>query len=65
MLGLRTAEGMDLGAAEKRAGRDPQAGREREMQRAIERGDLVKEGNRLRVPQGRWLKLDGIVRDLF
>jgi oxygen-independent coproporphyrinogen-3 oxidase len=65
MLGLRTAEGLDLAATEKRAGRNPQAGREREIERAIERGNLVREGNRLRVPQSRWLKLDGIVRDLF
>jgi hypothetical protein len=48
-----------------RAGQDPQAGREREIERAIETGNLKQVGDWLRVPQDRWLKLDGIVRDLF
>jgi len=65
MLGLRTIDGMNLAATEKRAGRDPKAGREREVERAIEKGHLVQVGDWLRVPQDRWLKLDGIVRDLF
>jgi oxygen-independent coproporphyrinogen-3 oxidase len=65
MLGLRTIDGMDLAATETRAGRDPRADREREIARAIERGDLLQVGDRLRVPVDRWLKLDGIVRDLF
>jgi coproporphyrinogen III oxidase-like Fe-S oxidoreductase len=65
MLGLRTIDGMNLAATEKRAGRDPKIGREREVERALERGNLVQAGDWLRVPQDRWLKLDGIVRDLF
>ena len=65
MLGLRTEEGIDLTATERRAGRSPRVGREREIELAIERGNLVEDGNWLRVPVDRWLKLDGIVRDLF
>jgi len=65
MLGLRTVDGMNVTATERRAGRDPLEGRERETERALERGDLVREGDWLRVPAERWLKLDGIVRDLF
>jgi oxygen-independent coproporphyrinogen-3 oxidase len=65
MLGLRTIDGMNLVATETRAGRDPKAGREREIQRAIEQGNVVEVGDWLRVPVERWLKLDGIVRDLF
>ncbi|MGB5547687.1 MAG: hypothetical protein WBM74_14030, partial [Polyangiales bacterium] len=65
MLGLRTVDGMNLAEIERRAGRKPEIGREREIQRAIEDGNLVQEGNQLRVPIERWLKLDGIVRDLF
>ena len=65
MLGLRTIEGMDLLATETRAGRDPKEGRERELELAIETGNLVEVDHWLRVPQDRWLKLDGIVRDLF
>jgi oxygen-independent coproporphyrinogen-3 oxidase len=65
MLGLRTLEGMDLEATRQRADRDPETGRERAIAQAIERGHLVREASRLRVPQRHWLKLDGIVRDLF
>ena len=65
MLGLRTVEGIDLTATERRAGRNPRVGREREIELAIERGNLVEDGDWLRVPVDRWLKLDGIVRDLF
>jgi oxygen-independent coproporphyrinogen-3 oxidase len=65
MLGLRTAEGIDLGATERRAGRSPRLGRERQIELALERGDLLEDGQWLRVPVDRWLKLDGIVRDLF
>jgi oxygen-independent coproporphyrinogen-3 oxidase len=65
MLGLRTMEGMNLAATKTRAGRDPKAGREQELERAIAKGNLEQVGNWLRVPQDRWLKLDGIVRDLF
>ena len=65
MLGLRTVTGIDLRTTKKRAGRDPTQGREREIERAIERGNLLRDGDCLRVPRNRWLKLDGIVRDLF
>jgi hypothetical protein len=65
MLGLRTVDGMNLVATETRAGRDPKTGREREIERAVETGNLEQVGDWLRVPQDRWLKLDGIVRDLF
>ena len=65
MLGLRTSDGMNLSETQKRAGRDPKVGRERELLHAIETGNLLQVGDWLRVPQDRWLKLDGIVRDLF
>ncbi len=65
MLGLRTIDGMNLSATKARAGRDPRGGRERAIDRAIKRGNLVEKGDWLWVPTDRWLKLDGIVRDLF
>ena len=65
MLGLRTREGMCLSRTRRRAGIDPEAGRTREIERAIQSGNLVRDQDRLRVPESRWLKLDGIVRDLF
>ncbi|MEM1418386.1 MAG: radical SAM family heme chaperone HemW, partial [Myxococcota bacterium] len=65
MLGLRTSEGVDLEALALRVRRDPLRGRERALDAALEAGDLVREGARLRVPTARWLRLDGIVARLF
>jgi putative oxygen-independent coproporphyrinogen III oxidase len=65
MLGLRTAEGVDLAALEERVGQDPRAGRERALSRRLARGDLALDGARLTVPRDRWLHLDSIVADLF
>ena len=65
MLGLRTSAGTDLVVTEARAGVNPRQGRERALERAALRGDLVDTGDRMWVPHNRWLKLDGIVRDLF
>jgi oxygen-independent coproporphyrinogen-3 oxidase len=65
MLGLRTAEGVNLLDSTMRAGRELEAGRQNEIEHGLERGDLERSGDWLRVPRSRWLKLDGIVRDLF
>ena len=65
MLGLRTQDGIDLDATRERAGRDARVGRAKEVSRALEAGDLIQDGSALRVPRDRWLKLDGIIRDLF
>ena len=65
MLGLRTAEGVDLEDVARRAGIDPLEGRRGTLERRIAQGDVVHEGGRLRVPRERWLHLDGIVADLF
>lgn len=65
MLGLRTSEGVDLRAAEARAGIPIHQGREAAWARRLSRGDLVEEGGFARVPPHRWLMLDGIIADLF
>ncbi|MGF1468080.1 MAG: radical SAM family heme chaperone HemW [Sandaracinaceae bacterium] len=65
MLGLRTSRGVDLADLRERLGVDPTAGRDRALARRHDGGDLVHEGDRLRVPTERWLHLDGIVADLF
>ena len=65
MLGLRMDEGVDLDALGQRVGVDPRKGREKALSRRTARGDVVLEGGRLKVPQQRWLLLDGIVADLF
>jgi putative oxygen-independent coproporphyrinogen III oxidase len=65
MLGLRTAEGVDLASARDRAGVDPLHGRQRAFDRLHGRGDVVIENGVLRVPHERWLHLDSIVTALF
>lgn len=65
MLGLRTRDGVDVEALSARAAQDWRRGRERAVAARLDRGDLVLEGSRLRVPAERWLWLDGIVADLF
>jgi putative oxygen-independent coproporphyrinogen III oxidase len=50
MLGLRVADGVDLGALQARVGVDPRQGRERALERRLARGDVLLEGARLRVP---------------
>lgn len=65
MLGLRTREGVDLRATGARAGTDPEAARREAVGRALARGDLERDGPRLRVPADRWLRLDAIVADVF
>ena len=65
MLGLRTEEGVDLEALEARVGVAWTTGREKSVARRVASGDVVQVGGRLRVPKDRWLRLDGIVADLF
>jgi putative oxygen-independent coproporphyrinogen III oxidase len=65
MLGLRTRDGVDLAALEARTGLDPIVGREAAIARRTARGELVHEGDRLRVPRSHWLALDAIVTDVF
>jgi oxygen-independent coproporphyrinogen-3 oxidase len=65
MLGLRTADGMDLAAVRARTGLDPLVGRERSLERRLSTGDVEVTDGHLRVPPARWLHLDAIVSDLF
>jgi putative oxygen-independent coproporphyrinogen III oxidase len=65
MLGLRTHEGVDFRALGARLGIDPRAARGTALARRIARGDVRFDGDVLRVPEERWLFLDGIVADLF
>ncbi|MCB9602774.1 MAG: radical SAM family heme chaperone HemW [Sandaracinus sp.] len=65
MLGLRTSEGVDLRALEARVGLAWTTGRTREVERRKAAGDVVERDGRLFVPRERWLRLDGIVADLF
>ena len=65
MLGLRTREGLNLARLRARTGVDPLATRKRAVERRLGRGELTLEGEIMRVPEQRWLMLDGIVADLF
>jgi oxygen-independent coproporphyrinogen-3 oxidase len=65
MLGLRTREGMSVERAAAASAGDPMHGRKRAVEQALTRGDLERAGDALRIPQARWLRLDGIIADLF
>ena len=65
MLGLRTSKGANLRSIGERAAQGVLAGRERNADRRIACGDLVHDGDNWRVPVDRWLRLDGIIADVF
>lgn len=65
MLGLRLEDGLSLAQVKERTGLDVLEEKGRAIQRGMDRADLVLEGDRLRVPRDRWLRLDGIIVDLF
>lgn len=65
MLGLRTSDGVDLRALGERLGVDARRGRERAVDKAVSRGWLTDDGQRLRVARDKWLVADDIVSSLF
>ncbi len=65
MLGMRTDEGCDLRAWARRTGTDPRASRAARIARQVERGNVIDEGDVLRIPQARWLVADDIVASVF
>ncbi|MEZ4313155.1 MAG: hypothetical protein R3F14_34485 [Polyangiaceae bacterium] len=66
MLGLRLAEGLDLGAAADALGVPAWTNeRRRAADKLVRRGWLSVEGGRLRVPPSAWLFADGAAAELF
>lgn len=65
LLGLRLAEGVDLGAVGARLGVDAVGPRARTIDALEGQGLLVRQGDRLRVPAGRWLLADHVIRRLM
>ena len=66
MLGLRIAEGVDLGRARSDLGIEPWTKeRERAATRLVERGRLAREGDRLTIPRAAWLFTDDTAARLF
>jgi putative oxygen-independent coproporphyrinogen III oxidase len=66
MLGLRIAEGLDLGAAGKDLRIDAfTAARTREIDRLVDMKRLTREGEVLRVPRSAWLFTDDTAARLF
>ncbi len=66
MLGLRTAEGVDLDAAGVDLGIAPWTReREAEVARLIERGRLTRDGGTLRIPARAWVLADDTIARLF
>jgi oxygen-independent coproporphyrinogen-3 oxidase len=66
MLGLRVAEGLDLGRARDELGVEPWTEeRTRAAERLVARGRLVRDGDHLRVPREAWLFTDDTASRLF
>lgn len=66
MLGLRVAEGVDLGRAARELEIDPWTPeRLRALDALAERGRVVREGDVLRVPRAAWLFTDDTASRLF
>jgi putative oxygen-independent coproporphyrinogen III oxidase len=66
MLGLRLAEGIDVESAARNVGVDPwPPQRRRAVDRMLERGRLVREGSRLRIPVEAWLHADGTIAEVM
>ncbi|HVJ94816.1 MAG TPA: radical SAM family heme chaperone HemW [Labilithrix sp.] len=66
MLGLRIAEGVDLGRAAEDLGLDPfTPERIRMIDVLAERGRLLREGSVLRIPRAAWLFADDTAARLF
>lgn len=66
MLGLRLAEGLDLGAAADELGVPAWTNeRRRAADRLLRKGLLSMEGPRVRVPERAWLFADGVAAELF
>ncbi|MCU0687055.1 MAG: radical SAM family heme chaperone HemW [Polyangiaceae bacterium] len=66
MLGLRLAEGLDLGRTADELGIDPWTpDRRKTADRLVQRGRLGREGDRLFVPFEAWPFADGTAAELF
>lgn len=66
MLGLRLAEGVDLGRAGEDLALDPfTPERLRAIDRLVERGRLLRNGDLLTIPRAAWLFADDIASRLF
>jgi putative oxygen-independent coproporphyrinogen III oxidase len=66
LLGLRLAEGVDLGEAGRALGVDPWTeARTRAVEKLVGRGRLTRDGDVLRVPKAAWLFADGTIAELL
>ncbi len=65
MLGLRTLEGVSLSRVAQQTGVTLTRGREQALARRTARGEVLLDGDVLRVLPEHWLALDAIVTDLF
>jgi oxygen-independent coproporphyrinogen-3 oxidase len=66
MLGLRLEEGVDVEAAAAETGADPwPPERARSVLRLSERGRVVREGPRLRIPYDAWLLADATISEII
>jgi oxygen-independent coproporphyrinogen-3 oxidase len=66
LLGLRMADGVDLGQAARETGAAAwTAERERVAERLVARGRLARDGDRIWIPREAWLFADGTISELL
>jgi oxygen-independent coproporphyrinogen-3 oxidase len=66
MLGLRLAEGVNLGQLEARIGVSPwSAARQASIARLVRSGQLERRDDRIWIPREKWLLSDGIIAQLM
>jgi coproporphyrinogen III oxidase-like Fe-S oxidoreductase len=63
MLSLRTSKGLSLQEMEERKGRSAAKDFLKQITPLLERGLLIREGKRIRIPADRLFVSDGIIRD--
>lgn len=61
MLGLRTVEGVDTALLDAGMLREAMP----EIRRHVKMGNLIKEGDKIKIPSEKFFVSDGIIRDLF
>lgn len=66
LLGLRLRDGLDLDQAGRDVGAEPWTqGRVKAVERLTQRGRLLREGPRLKIPKDGWLFADGTIAELL
>ena len=65
MIGLRTSTGVDISMMEQKFSYGLMQYFRQRLKNKIETGQLITEGQYLRIPESKWFYADGIAADLF